>query len=267
MSRTQECTLLAFLVVQVSVSQGGRRLTPQKAPLKMLRVLDPIKITHFVVPVIRKEAATGNDSSQSSNLSFSSGRGKPNFKGSKGHFRPHSRRGGRGNPSPQWLLKSLPQSISRRSNLFFQKRLANKQMFKQRVRHYHQWLRSSICFKTKICQSPSDLIRIQGPSKRTSSGHLSGKCKIPRVLQLPVSCTQAPPKVEASNRLKQAKHFSTSRKVQNGNSQVHQNLPDSRGMGVVDRPIRHIPSHPHPPKLKEIGFATGHRCSSSPPFH
>ena len=65
------------------------------------------------------------------------------------------------------------------------------------------------------------------------------------------------------NRLKQAQHFSTCRKVQNGNSRVHQNLPDSSGMGVVKRPIRCLPSHPHPPKLKEIPkvFATGHRCS------
>ena len=39
---------------------------------------------------------------------------------------------------------------------------------------------------------------------------------------------------------------------QNGNSRVHQDLPDSRGMGIVDRPIRRLPSHPHPPKLKEI---------------
>ena len=127
-------------------------------------------------------------------------------------------------------------------------------MFKQHVKYYHQ------CFsKPKL-----DSIKTQGPSKRTSSGHLytvssvkernrkGGKCKISQVLQLPVSCTQASPKVEASNRLKQAQHFFTCRKVQNGNSRVHQNLPDSRGMGVVDRPIRRIPSHPHPPKLKEI---------------
>ena len=45
-------------------------------------------------------------------------------------------------------------------------------------------------------------------------------------------------------RLKQDQHFSTCRKVQNGNSRVHQ--------GIVDRPIRCLPSHPHPPKLKEI---------------
>ena len=32
----------------------------------------------------------GGNSSQSSNQSFSSGRGKPNFRGSRGHFRPHN---------------------------------------------------------------------------------------------------------------------------------------------------------------------------------
>ena len=79
-----------------------------------------------------------------------------------------------------------------------------------------------------------------------------GKCKISRVLQSPVSSTQASPKVEASNRPKQAQHLSTSRNVQNGNTRVHQGLSDSRGMGVVDRPIKCLPSHPHPPKLKEV---------------
>ena len=58
--------------------------------------------------------------------------------------------------------------------------------------------------------------------------------------------------METSHRLKQAQHFSTHRKVQIGNSRVHQDLPDSRGMGIVDRPIRCLPSHPHPPTVKEI---------------
>ena len=116
-------------------------------------------------------------------------------------------------------------------------------MFK-RVKHYHQWLRSSIHFKTKSCQSSSDSVRIQGPSERPSSGHLYPVSSVPS--------PQASPKVEASNRPKQAEHFSICRKVQNGNSRVPQDLPDSRGMGIVDRPIRCFPSHPHPPKLKEI---------------
>ena len=58
--------------------------------------------------------------------------------------------------------------------------------------------------------------------------------------------------MEASNRPKQAQHFSTRREVQDGNSRVHQDLPDSRGMGSVDRSIRRLPSHPHPSSLKEI---------------
>ena len=114
----------------------------------------------------------GGNSSQSSNQSFSSGRGKPNFRGSSGHFRPHHRWRGHGNPSPQRLLKSLPQSTSRRSPPFFQKRLANKQMFFNRVKHYHQWLRTAIPFKAKFGQIPSDSVRVQGPSKRPSTGHL-----------------------------------------------------------------------------------------------
>ena len=45
----------------------------------------------------RKHPYEGN-SSQSSNQLFSSGRGKPNFRGSRGRFRPHNRGRGRGNP-------------------------------------------------------------------------------------------------------------------------------------------------------------------------
>ena len=188
----------------------------------------------------------GDNSSQSSNQSFSSGRGKPNFRGSRG------------------LLQSLTQSTSRRSPPFFQKRLANKQMFSKRVKNYHQWQRTAIPFKAKFGQIPSDPVRVQGPTKRPSPGHLypvssvkernrkGGKCKISRVLQSPVPSTKASPKVEASHRPKQAQHFSTRRKVQNGNSRVHQDLPDSRGVGIVNRSVGRLPTHPHPSKLKEI---------------
>ena len=137
-------------------------------------------------------------------------------------------------------------------------------MFSKRVKHYHQWLRSAIPFKAKLDQISSDSIRVQGPTKRPSLGHLypvslvkerhrkGGKRKISRVLQSPVPSTQASPKVEASHRLKQAQHFSTCRKVQNGNPGVHQDFPGPRGVGIVDRPVGHIPSHPHPSKLKEV---------------
>ena len=58
--------------------------------------------------------------------------------------------------------------------------------------------------------------------------------------------------MEASHRPKQAQHFSICIKVQNGNPRVHQDLTDSRGMGIVDRFVGRLPSHPHPSKLKEI---------------
>ena len=73
-----------------------------------------------------------------------------------------------------------------------------------------------------------------------------------RVLQSPVPSLQASPKMEASNRPKQAQHLPNCRYVQNRNTRVHQGLSDSRGMGVIDRPIGQLPSHPQPPKLKEI---------------
>ena len=102
------------------------------------------------------------------------------------------------------------------------------------------------------------------PHPRPSSGRLhlvsavkernqkGGKCKISRVLQSPVSCTQAPPEVEASYKPKLAQHFSIHRKVQNGNSRVHRDLPDFRGMGIIDKSIEHIPLHPQSSMLKEI---------------
>ena len=137
-------------------------------------------------------------------------------------------------------------------------------MFTQRIKPYHQWLRTAIPLKAQLGQFFSNNIRIQGPPKGPSLGPLhpvstvkeryrkGGKCKISRVLQSPVSSTQASPKVEASYRLKQAQHFSTCRKVLDGNSRVREDLPDSRGMGIVDRSIGRLPSHPHPSSLKEI---------------
>ena len=62
-------------------------------------------------------------------------------------------------------------------------------MFSKRVKHYHQWLRTTIPFKAKFGQIPSDPVRVQGPSKRPSPGLLypvssvkernrkGGKCK------------------------------------------------------------------------------------------
>ena len=93
------------------------------------------------------------------------------------------------------------------------------------------------------------------PSKRPNSGQLhpvssvkeryrkGGKCKISRVLQSPVYSTQASPKVEASNRLKQAQHFSTRRKVQHGN--IRTSLLPGEWVLLIDLSdaFLHIPIH------------------------
>ena len=107
-------------------------------------------------------------------------------------------------------------------------------------------------FRAPLIQSGYKALQKQISSSVKEHNRKGGKCKISLVLQSPVSCTQTSPKVEATNRPKQAQHLPTCRKVQNGNTRVHQGLSDSRGMGVVDRPIRRLPSHPHPSQLKEV---------------
>ena len=59
LGETRHQELLAFLLVQVSTCKG-RGLPPQKAPLKTLRVSDPIQLSPFMVLTNRKEAPTGN---------------------------------------------------------------------------------------------------------------------------------------------------------------------------------------------------------------
>ena len=164
-------------------------------------------------------------------------------------------------PPNDSLQASLSPPVGGRLHSFRRDWLANKGS--DNVLHIVTNFYVLLHLKTKFSQSSPDLTKLQGSSKRPSSGlfpvssvkernRKGGKCKISRVSQSPVSSTQASPKVEASNRPKQAQHLPTCRKVQNGNTRVHQDLSDSRGMGVIDRPIRRLPSHPHPPKLKEV---------------
>ena len=80
--------------------------------------------------------------------------------------------------------------------------------------------------------------------------------------------------MEASHRPKQAQHFSTRRKVQNGNSRVHQDLPDSRGVGIVDRSVGlfiyysnlHIPIHPNSRKYLRFCYKSQVFQFTSLPF-
>ena len=65
----------------------------------------------------------GGNTSQSSNQSFPSGRGKSNFRGSRGRFRPHNRGRGRGNDSSK---ASLSPPVGSRLRSFKRDWLTNK---------------------------------------------------------------------------------------------------------------------------------------------
>ena len=66
----------------------------------------------------------GGNTSQSSNQSFPSGRGKPNFRGSRGRFRPHNR--GRGFPLNDSSKASLSPPVGGRLRSFRRDWLTNK---------------------------------------------------------------------------------------------------------------------------------------------
>ena len=131
----------------------------KKEPLKTLRILDPIKTSPFMVPTsTRKEAPTGNVPMGAIPLKAVTNRfpqvgGNGNLEAPGSFSTPL-----KGTRAWKPLLPVTPFKPP-----FFQKRLAHKQMFRQRVKHYHQWLRSSIHLKTKFSQSPSDSVRLQGP--------------------------------------------------------------------------------------------------------
>ena len=75
------------------------------------------------------------------------------------------------NPPNHSLKASLSPPVGGRLRSFRRDWLANK-CSKELVKHYYQWLLSTIPHKTEISQSSPDSLRIQGPSKRSSSGLL-----------------------------------------------------------------------------------------------
>ena len=240
----------------------------KKALLKDSHGFGPYQNKLFCGPHHKKRGSyrkcpDGDYSSQCSNQSFSSGRGKPNFKGSRGYFRPQGDEGVETPPPNDSFQASLSPPVGGRFCSFRRDWLTNKCSDNVLNVITNGYILPFIS-KPNLVRAPLIQSGYKALQKEPSSDLLypvssvkehnrkGGKCKISRVLQSPVSCTQASPKVEASNRPKQAQHLPTCRKVQNGNTRVHQGLSDSRGMGVVDRPSRRLPSHPHPPTLKEV---------------
>ena len=94
------CPLFKSQLVKV-----GEDFLLKKGTSKQSQGFGPYQNKPFCGPHSKKGSSCrkcpyGGNSSQSSNQSFSSGRGKSNNRGSKHHFLPHSRGQGRGNPFP-----------------------------------------------------------------------------------------------------------------------------------------------------------------------
>ena len=189
----------------------------KKAPLRTLRVLEPIKTSPFVVPTtIRKEAPTGNAPMGAISLKAATNRfpqvgGNQTQEASGVVFDPTQGDEGVATLPPNDSFQaSLSPPVGGRLHSFRRDWLTNK------------------CSNNVLNIITNGYIlpfiskpNLVSPSKRISSDLLypvssvkehnrkGRKCKISRVLQSPASCTQASPKVEASNRPKQAQHLPT----------------------------------------------------------
>ena len=219
-SRHQELMNLRFWPSPLFKSQflkDGEDFLLKKAPLRTLRVLEPIKTSPFVVPTtIRKEAPTGNAPMGAISLKAATNRfpqvgGNQTQEASGVVFDPTQ--GDEG-------VATLPPNDSFQASL--------SPPVGGRLRSFRRdWLTNK-CSNNVLNIITNGYIlpfiskpNLVSPSKRISSDLLypvssvkehnrkGRKCKISRVLQSPASCTQASPKVEASNRPKQAQHLPT----------------------------------------------------------
>ena len=109
-SRRQELRNSPFWPTPLFKSQlvkDGEEFLLKKGTSKNTQGFGPYQNKPFCGPHQKKKRGSyrkrpyGGNSSQNSNQSFSSGRGKPNFRGSRGRFRTHNRGRGHGNLSSQ----------------------------------------------------------------------------------------------------------------------------------------------------------------------
>ena len=162
-------------------------------------------------------------------------------------------------PSSKRLLKILMQSTSRRSPPFFLQRLANKQLFFQGIKPYHQGLRTAFPLKAQLGQFSLIISEYKALPKDQALSHciqsLLSKNVFERVGNVKslgfynrlflVLCLT---KVEAFYRLKQALHFSTCRKGLDENPKsIRTSLIPGEWVASIDLSdaYLHIPIHPH----------------------
>ena len=163
-------------------------------------------------------------------------------------------------PLPQWLIKILPQSTSRRSCLFFQKRLANKQcsnnvlniitngyvlpfiskpklarvpLIHSGYKAHQKDLALASCIQSLLSKNTIEIIIVK---KVKSLGFYSHLFLVPKPHQ------RGRPVINLSR-------FNTFLLVEGFKMVPPESIrvSDSRGMSVVNRPVRRLSSHPHPP--------------------
>ena len=247
------------------VKEGEDFLLKKGNSKKTLRVSHPIRISPFVVPTTRKEAPTGNapmgaTPHKAVTNRFPQKGGNRTSEAPGVVFDPIIGEEGVETPLPNDSSKaSLSPPVGGRLRSFRRDWQTNK-CSPNVLNIITNGYVLPFLSKPNLVRFPLILSEYKAHQKDQALASciqsLLLKCKISRVLQSPVPSTQASPKVDASHRPKQAQHFSTRRKVQNGNS-------ESIRTSLI--PGLHIPIHPN--SRKYLSFATSHRCSSSPPSH
>ena len=211
------------LLFKSQLVKEGEEFLLKKAPLKTLRILDPIKTRPQQEKRLLQETPLWGNSSQSSYQTFSSGSGKTNFRGSRGRFRPHCRGGGRGN----CLLSFRRDWQTNKCSSNVLNIITNG--------HVLPFISKPNLVRFPLIQSEYKALQ-KDQALATFIQSLLSKNAIKRVknvksLRFYSLLFLVPKPVIDLSRLITFLLV----KKKNGNSRIHQYLPDSRGMGIVDR--------------------------------
>ena len=105
-----------------------------------------------------------------------------------------------------------------------------------------------------VCQSPQEQLPVGGiaTAYRQKCYRTSSKSVFSRVFQPTFLSSETQQKMEANTRPEQTKYLSQSRKIQNGDTGNHQNIPPARGVGNLSRFQRRLLPYTNTGTVQEI---------------
>ena len=105
-----------------------------------------------------------------------------------------------------------------------------------------------------VCQSPQEQLPVGGiaTAYRQKCYRISSKSVFSRVFQPTFLSSETQQKMEANTRPEQTKYLSQSRKIQNGDTGNHQNIPPARGVGNLSRFQRRLLPYTNTGTVQEI---------------